>query len=32
MVLKEVVFNSFYLGGCGGFEITDFNSSFIGRK
>ena len=25
MVLKELIFNSFYLGGCGGLERTDFN-------
>ena len=24
MVLKELIFNSFYLGGCGGLERTDF--------
>ena len=25
MVLKELIFNSFYLGGCGGLERTDFD-------
>ena len=24
MVLKELIFNSFYLRGCGGLERTDF--------
>ena len=24
-------FNSFYLGGCGGLERTDFNSFYVGR-
>ena len=32
VVWKELVFNSFYLGGCGHFEIAYFNSSYIGRK
>ena len=31
MVLKELIFNSFYLGGCGGLERTDFNSFYFGR-
>ena len=31
VVLKEVIFNSFYLGGSGGFERTDFNSFYFGR-
>ena len=25
MVLKELIFNSFSFGGCGGLERTDFN-------
>ena len=24
MVLKELIFNSFYFGGCGGLERTEF--------
>ena len=24
VVLKELIFNSFYFGGCGGLERTDF--------
>ena len=31
MVLKEVIFNSFYLGGCGGLERTDFNNFYFGK-
>ena len=30
MVLKELIFNSFYFGGCGGLERTDFNSFYLG--
>ena len=29
MVLKELIFNSFYLGRCGGLERTDFNSFYL---
>ena len=33
MVLKELIFNSFYtLGGCGGLERTDFFNSFYFGK
>ena len=34
MVLKELIFNSFYLwvGGCGGLERTDFNSFYFRQK
>ena len=32
MVLKELIFNSFSLGGCGGLERTDFLTvSTLGR-
>ena len=31
MVLKELIFNSFYVGRCGGLERTDFNSFYFGR-
>ena len=30
MVLKELIFHSFYLGGCGGLERTDFYSFYSG--
>ena len=30
MVLKELIFNSFFLGGCGDLERTDFNSLTLG--
>ena len=30
MVLKELIFNSFYLGGCGGLERTDFDQFLFG--
>ena len=30
MVLKELILNSFYLGGCGGLEITDFQVYTLG--
>ena len=29
MVLKELIFNSFYLGGCGGLERLNFNSFYF---
>ena len=33
MVLKELIFNSFYFGGgCGGPERTDFNSFYFGES
>ena len=31
MVLKELIFNSFYLGRCGGLERTDFSQFLFGR-
>ena len=31
MVLKELIFNSFYVGRVVGLEITDFNSFYVGR-
>ena len=31
VVLKELIFNSVYLGGCGGLERTDFNSFYFGE-
>ena len=29
MVFKELIFNSFYLGGCGGLERTDFKQFLL---
>ena len=29
MVLKELIFNSFHLGGCGGLESTDFKQFLL---
>ena len=29
VVLKELIFNSFYFGRCGGLERTDFNSFYV---
>ena len=29
MVLKELILNSFYFGGCGGLERTDFEQFLI---
>ena len=31
MVLKELIFNSLTLGGCGGLERTDFNRLYFGQ-
>ena len=30
MVLKEQIFNSFYLGGCGGLERSGFQQFLLG--
>ena len=31
MVLKELIFNSFLFGRCGGLERTDFNRLYLGK-